>query len=101
MKWADTTMPGALEVLESVSAQPGITDLDPAECTGVLSGLASVQAQGHLHLFRPDGSLVCSLQAPELQVKDIPKGEWFQRVIDTHARSTGGQRSTRCPATRP
>jgi len=90
VKWADATMPGALEVLQSVSAQPGITEFDPVECTDVLSGLASVQAQGHLHLFRPDGSLVCSLQSPELAVKEIPKGSWFQRVLDTHAPVNGG-----------
>jgi diguanylate cyclase (GGDEF)-like protein len=90
VKWADTTMPGALQVLESVSTQPGITEFDPTKCQDVLSGLASVAAQGHLHLFRPDGSLVCSLQDPALPVKDIPKGDWFRQVIDTHGPVNGG-----------
>ena len=90
VRWADETMPGALEVLESVSMQPGITEFDPTVCRDVFSGLASIQAQGHLHLFRSDGSLVCSLQAPELPVEEIPKGDWFQRVIDTGEPVNGG-----------
>src|SRR5205085_1177680 len=88
--WADETMPGALEGLGSVSTQPGITAFDPTECNDVLSGLSSVQAQGHLHVFRPDGSLVCSLQAPDLPTREIPKGDWFQQTIATHAPVNGG-----------
>jgi diguanylate cyclase (GGDEF)-like protein len=90
VRWADETMPGALEVLESVSTQPGITAFDPTECNDVLSGLASVAAQGHLHVFGPDGSLVCSLQAPELPTRDIPKGDWFQKTIATREPVNGG-----------
>jgi len=88
--WADQTMPGALSVLESVSTQPGITSFDPGQCREVLSGLASVGSQGHLHLFRPDGSLVCSLQDPELPARDIPMGDWFQRVQSSHEPVNGG-----------
>ncbi|HKY75377.1 MAG TPA: EAL domain-containing protein [Acidimicrobiia bacterium] len=90
VQWADQTEPQALAVLESVSTQPGITAFDPSQCSDVLSGLASVKDQGHLHLFRSDGSLVCSLQADDLPVREIAKGSWFQEVMATHEPVNGG-----------
>ena len=88
--WADETMPSATSVLDSLSTQPGITSFDRAQCSDVLSGLSSVTSQGHFHLFRPDGSLVCSLQAPDLPVRDIPTGGWFDKVVTTHEIVNGG-----------
>ena len=88
--WADQTMPGALQALESVTTQPGMTAFDPAQCTDVFSGLASVATAGHLHLFRADGSQVCSLRAPELPDKEIPEGDWFAKVQAGNAPVNGG-----------
>jgi len=88
--WADETMPQTLQFLQSVSTQEGIIIFDPTECGDVLSGLASVTAQGHIHLFRPDGTQVCALQAPELAARDIPKGDWFAKVQAEHGPVNGG-----------
>jgi diguanylate cyclase (GGDEF)-like protein len=63
---------------------------DETECTDVFSGLASISTQGHLHLFRPDRSLVCSLQAPELPARDVATGGWFDEVGTTHEAVSGG-----------
>ena len=90
VRWADETMPGALEVLGSVAAQPGITLFDPTECGDVFSGLSSISTQGHLHLFRADRSPVCSLRAPEIPDGDISTGEWFDQAIATHEPVNGG-----------
>jgi diguanylate cyclase (GGDEF)-like protein len=89
-QWADETMPGALEVLGSVATQPGITIFDVTECGDVFSGLSSVATQGHLHLFRPDRSQVCSLRAPGISDGDIPVGDWFEQTIATHEPVNGG-----------
>jgi diguanylate cyclase (GGDEF)-like protein len=88
--WADQTMPGALDVLQSVSTQPGITGFDPVECADVFSGLSSVTVQGHLHLLRPDGSQVCSLRAPDVPDREIPRGDWFGKVAADHEPVDGG-----------
>jgi len=88
--WADETMPGALQVLQSVATQPGITGFDPVECADVLSGLTSVTTQGHLHVLRPDGSQVCSLRAPDVADRPIPPGDWFARVRADHGPVNGG-----------
>jgi diguanylate cyclase (GGDEF)-like protein len=90
VRWADETMPGALEVLESVSTQPGITAFDPAECEAVVSGLASITAQGHLHLFAPDRTPVCSLRAPELPDQRVEPGTWFEQVRESLEPVNGG-----------
>ena len=90
VRWADETMPGAVEVLGSVSTQAGITRFDATECAAVFSGLASISSQGHLHLFRPDGSLVCSLRAPELPAQDVAAGGWFDEARTTQEAVDGG-----------
>jgi diguanylate cyclase (GGDEF)-like protein len=89
-RWADETMPGALEVLSSVATQPGITHFDVTECGDVFSGLSSIAAQGHLHLFRPDRSQVCSLHGPEIADSGIPMGDWFEQTITTQEPVNGG-----------
>ena len=88
--WADQTVPGAVQTLQSVTTQPGLTAFDPAQCRDVFSGLASVTTQGHLHLYRADGSQVCSLVASDLPDKEIPKGDWFAKVQHDNAPADGG-----------
>jgi diguanylate cyclase (GGDEF)-like protein len=90
VEWADETMPSATSLLEGLSTQPGITGFDPTECADVLSGLSSVTSQGHFHVFRPDRSQVCALQAPELPAGDVAVAGWFDEVVTSHAPVNGG-----------
>jgi len=90
VNWADATMPSATSVLQGISTQPGITSFASGECSAVLSGLSSLTTQGHFHVFRPDRSQVCSLQAPELPGGDIPIGGWFDQVVSSHEPVNGG-----------
>jgi len=76
----DSTAPEIVAILDGIALQPGIASLDPQECRSVLSGLASITSQGHLHLLDPDGTEVCSLRAPDVSSEPLDAGPWFDRV---------------------
>ncbi|MBV8160054.1 MAG: EAL domain-containing protein [Acidimicrobiia bacterium] len=91
---ASATVPEMLGFVGDLAKNPALASLDPAQCQASLGTLASVLSspaeQGHIELYRPDGSLVCTLASPGSHTERITKGAWFDKVLATNSSVDGG-----------
>jgi diguanylate cyclase (GGDEF)-like protein len=91
---ASQQAPQLIGFMRNLATQPQLASLEPAGCQAGLAGLtgiiASYDAIGYIAVFRPDGSVACTLAPPKLKDATFAPGPWFQRVLDTKQVVDGG-----------
>ncbi|MBV8162459.1 MAG: EAL domain-containing protein, partial [Acidimicrobiia bacterium] len=89
---AANTVPETLQFLNQLVHEPQLATLDPTDCHAALGSLATILAaeQGHIELYRADGSLVCALASPGDRTDRVAKGPWFATALASGRPVDGG-----------
>ena len=80
--------PETLGFMQTLATQPGLATLEPVACRQAFAGLASLlatpEANGHIEVYRADGSVVCELRSPTADPTPALRGPWFDKVLATN-----------------